>query len=200
MEQFDNMTIRAFLDRVAADSPTLPAGGSATALCSALAAALGGFVARIARKKSGCDPEKSRLSNIVKNLRDIQEAGLKTISRDVDAYGKIMEAVKLPRGKERDDAMESAFIYALGPPMALVENSVKMLRLIFALWESIHPAARADALVAAIMAHACMESGLAIVRANIDCIQDDEQAARYRNILEKLQVEGKSLHCSIQKK
>ncbi len=197
---FENMTMRVFLDRVAADSPTLPAGGCAAALCSALAAALGGFVARISGKKTVDPDEKTQIDAMVDTLRAIQEASLEAISRDVDAYGKIMDAAKLPRGKARDKAMESACITALGPPLKLVEYGVKMLRAIRSMWERIFPAARADAQVAAHLAYACLKSGLAIARANIDCIQDDTLANSYRSTLESFQAEGESLYESIRER
>lgn len=197
---FENMTMRVFLDRVAADSPTLPAGGCAAALCSALAAALGGFVARISGKKAGDGAGKTQISTLVDTLRAIQEASLEAISRDVDAYGRIMDAAKLPKGKARDAAMESACITALGPPLKLVEYGVKMLRAILSMWERIYPSARADARVASHLAYACMESGLAIAHANIDCIQDDTLANSYRSTLESFQAEGESLYESIRER
>ena len=197
---FEKMSMRMFLDRVASDSPTLPAGGCAAALCSALAAALGGFVARISGKKAVDPDEKTQIDAMADTLRAIQEASLEAISRDVDAYGKIMDAAKLPRGRERDKAMESACITALGPPLTLVEYGVKMLRAILSMRERIFPAARADAQVAAHLAYACLESGLAIARANIDCIRDDTLATSYRSTLESYQAEGESLYESIRER
>jgi formiminotetrahydrofolate cyclodeaminase len=197
---FDNMTLKTFLDRVAADVPTLPAGGCAAGLCAALAAALAVFVARLSRKKSRDTDAREQLTVMVETLRAIQEASLEAICRDADAYEKIMAAQKMAKGEERDKALQSACITALAPPMTLVEYGVKVLRLSLSMGDRIYPAARADGLVAAHLAYASLQSGLEIAGANIDCIVDKSLADSYRNTLESFQAEGESLYGSIRQR
>src|SRR5438067_7340356 len=88
-------TLRAFSDDLASDAP-VPGGGSAAAYAGALGAALTAMVARIATKKKP-DPALGEYIAEVDNLRS---DFLRLVDDDSAAYGRVAQAMKLPRSTD----------------------------------------------------------------------------------------------------
>lgn len=149
-----SLSAEALLDRIARDRPLLPAAGSAVALAGATAAALGGFVARIALSHSG--PDSQTLPPLVLRFDEIRGSLCDLITADADACIGFMQA-----GDARDRNR------IIGPPRAMAEYGVELLELCLSLFPCIHPPTKADLSVAAELAKACVDGALRILSDNL---------------------------------
>ncbi len=199
---FKALTIDDFLGRLAREVPTLPGGGCAAALGAGMTAALLEFVARISARRSA-DPETARFfEGMVREMEASRAACLAAMDQDADAYRMIIDALHLdPEASggadRRRRAVASASIMALAPPMAVMEAAIRMLRLARTALPEVYPPARADALAAVHMAHACLAGALAIAEANLPAIDDGETRNRYDGYLRGLREEGEVLRREI---
>jgi formiminotetrahydrofolate cyclodeaminase len=131
------------------------------------------------------------------------------MDHDIQAYERIMEALRMPKTTQeeqarREAALREARIEVLGPPMALAECGLEMLRYSQLLIEGGYQVALADAGVAAEMAHACLCGALWITGANLLDISDTQLVVQQGKILQRLQMEGDDLYrktkCEIKKR
>ena len=98
-----NMTINEFAKIVASDSP-VPGGGSIAALCGALGAALAEMVANLTVTKKKYADSKEEMTDIISKASQLRDKLLNYIEEDSLAYNKVMEAYKLPKRTEEENA------------------------------------------------------------------------------------------------
>lgn len=192
-------TIKDFLEQLAREAPTLPAGGCAVALVGALAAALERFVARLTLRRHSDPDARKRLTGILSRLECLQEKCVEMMDRDVKEYERVLKALQMPKATEdekaeKEAALQKAKVAALSTPMVLAECGLEMLQWSRGLIEEGYQAALADAGVAAEMAHACLWGGLWMARANLLGISDLSFVEQRRKILETLETEGEDLY------
>lgn len=193
--RFKQERIVDFVERIAALTPTIPAGGSAVALCGALAASLGQFVARASHKRQRDPDAQERFQRLVERLDALKLRCLELMDEDAAAYERFMRAVRLPKGTQeeisaRQEALASAAVVAMEPPLALARHGLEILRLALELAETGHPAARADGQAAAEMARACLNGAVRLALAGLSDLRDPSVADRTRALLEELETEG----------
>jgi formiminotetrahydrofolate cyclodeaminase len=195
---FKESSIRVFLDQVARVTPTLPAGGSAVALCGATAAALGQFVARLsAEKKKGS--KKKRFETIAEKLEALRKRCLDLMEEDVRTYEALMKALRMPKiGKSdkvaRESAVTEAKLAALEPPLAMAQCGLEILQLSIELIQHGYPVARADAEAAGELAHACLRGGVFIGRASIRDIPEEALVEGQPFLLEAFHIAGEKAY------
>lgn len=197
--------IRDFLEELARDVPTLPAGGSAVALAGALAAALERFVVRLAQRQLEDPKAGEDLEEFLSRLEWLQEKCAEMMDRDVKEYERVIQVLQMPKATEeeqaqREKALQEANAAALGPPMSLVEYGLEMLRHSSKLIDEGNEVAIADAGVAAEMANACFRGGLWMARANLRGISDLGFVEHHRQLLETLQTEADDWYPKIREK
>jgi len=149
-------TVTAFLDRLAARSPT-PAGGSVAALCTAQAAALVAMVARYCE----ADPLVERAEQLVARSQRLADD-------DEQAFGAVAAAWAIPRDTSPDDqarrsAIDEALLGAAEPQARVVETAIEVLVLI----DQLRPAARAGLSADLVAAGEVARAGCAIARMNV---------------------------------
>ncbi len=133
-EKLQGMTIRAFADETASESPA-PGGGSVAALCGALAASLGTMVANLSSHKRGWDERWEYFSGCAVKGQDIKDELLKLIDEDTAAFNAIMESFNLPKGNEeerkaRSAAIQAATQYAAEVPLRTMHASSQTFELL----------------------------------------------------------------------
>lgn len=194
-DRFKQERIVDFIERIAALTPTIPAGGSAVALCGALAASLGQFVARASHKRDRDPDIRERFQWLVERLDALKLRCLELMDEDAVAYEGFMRAVRLPKGTQeeisaRQEALASAALVAMEPPLELARHGLEILRLALELAEKGHPAARADGQAAAEMARACLKGAVRLAMAGLSDLRDPSVADRTRALLQELEREG----------
>src|SRR5581483_9767234 len=117
-ERLVDLTLREFSDRLASDAP-VPGGGSA---------ALAAMVARIATKKS----DDGSLRDYISEVDHLRSDFLRLVDDDSAAYGRVAEAMKLPRAsddekKARTERMQAALLAASRVPLEIAKTSRRLL-------------------------------------------------------------------------
>ena len=103
------MTLTEFAEETASESPA-PGGGSISAYCGALGAALGTMVANLSSHKRGWDDRWEEFSQwaVMGQLYTQKLLGL--VDEDTNAFNKIMEAFRLPKGTDDEKAARTRAI------------------------------------------------------------------------------------------
>ncbi len=167
----------AFLDSVAAPTPT-PGGGSVSAVVAALGAALARMVAGLARGKNGYESVQSDLVQIEAKASVLQGRLLELAEEDSKAYGKVVEAMKLPKGTDgektsRVEALQAAYQEATRVPLETMEACSEVLELAALAVEKGNRGATTDAAVAILLAEAGLRGASLNARINLASIRDE---------------------------
>lgn len=161
----------SFLERLAAGSAA-PAGGAAAAYSGAMAAALAGMAARLTLDKKKYAEVEARMREIATEADQVRGRLQALISQDEAAYTRVMEAYKLPRHTEAEQAMrqqavQGALRTAMGVQEQVVGRALQALRLLAEVAEHGNANAAADAAAGAAMARAAITAAALNVRANL---------------------------------
>ena len=170
-------SFESFLERIAASTPT-PGGGSASAICGALSAALSRMVANLAVGKPGYEHIQADLSQVDTRGIELQGRFLALASEDADAYDAVVAAMRLPKASDderaaRREAMQSAYQRAAQVPMETIGAALEALEIAALAAERGNRSAITDAGVAALLAEAAMRGAALNVRVNLAAIADE---------------------------
>jgi formiminotetrahydrofolate cyclodeaminase len=167
-----DQTLQEVLSAFAAVIPT-PGGGSACAAASAIGVALLMKAAAVAAV-----PQHT-LAGIEAQLTD-------AIDDDAAAYRDVLAARKQPRDSPTERALRTAAIqgalrHAIDVPLTIMRLSVEALTEVRSLAPRIHRSTVADVAVAATLLRAGFDGARTTVDANLDGLEDANQAASVRN-------------------
>lgn len=182
-----------FLEAVAAGTAS-PGGGSVAALAGSLAAALGGMVARLTIGRKEFSEVEARMQTLAADLDARRAALAADVSRDAEAYQRVMDAFELPRDERelqsRQEATKAAMIVAGQIPLGVARTALQVLNLLEALARDANPNAVTDAGVGAHMARAAIEASALNVLVNGAALRDSETAEAWRAEVEILCAEA----------
>jgi glutamate formiminotransferase / formiminotetrahydrofolate cyclodeaminase len=133
------MTVRGFVEEVGARTST-PGGGSVAALMGSLGAALGAMVGWLTYGRRKYEHLDGTMRKVIPPLAEVQEALLRGIDRDTEAFNDYMEAMGMPKNtpgekEKRAKAMQDGLKKATLVPLETME-------LIDRAWEPITEVAR----------------------------------------------------------
>lgn len=193
-----NLTVKAFTEELASNSPA-PGGGSAAALAASLGSALGSMVFNLTvGKKAYNEYEEETKGSILKALEETntnQAEFLNLMERDAEEFLELMAAFKLPKNteeekSERNKKIEEGYIKALQVPLAVAEKS-------FGIYKHIELAANygnknavSDAGVAALLLQTAIESAVLNVKINLSGIKDEDYKERVQQKCSELISSG----------
>ncbi|HKQ62909.1 MAG TPA: glutamate formimidoyltransferase, partial [Candidatus Polarisedimenticolaceae bacterium] len=154
-------TLTAFADELSTDSPA-PGGGSAAALCGALAAALASMVAALTWSKPRGENSRAGLQPLGVRAQRLKDEFLDAVERDAASFDAVLAARRLPKAteaerQERAAAVERATQLATRVPLGVLERAVEALRLAVEVARAGNPSSVSDAGVAAACALAAAE-------------------------------------------
>jgi len=166
-----------FVDELSLDSPT-PGGGSASALCGALSAALSAMVANLTIGKKGYESVQAELKEAAVKAQAAKDEMLKAVDEDTRAFNRVMEAYRLPGGsedqaREKEAALQRAYVKATRVPLGVLEKTVTLLELARTAALKGNKNSLSDAGVAAVAAEAAAAGARYNVLINLPNIQDD---------------------------
>jgi glutamate formiminotransferase/formiminotetrahydrofolate cyclodeaminase len=189
------LTLSEFADELSLDSPT-PGGGSASALCGALSAALSSMVANLTIGKKGYEAVQAELKEAAVKAQSAKDEMLKAIDEDSLAFNKVMEAFRLPKGTEEQErekqiAIETAYGKATRVPLSVLDKCVSLLELAKSTALKGNKNSLSDAGVAALAAEAAAAGAHYNVLINLPNIRDEvfreDMKRRAQALLEKAQ-------------
>jgi len=132
VSQNSHLTLAELLDAFASSQP-VPGGGSAAALAGAVGASLLIMVAGLPKTRHGTDEERTALTAAAARLRPLREELAALIERDSEAYTSVMNAYRLPKSSDveqaaRHSAIDEAMRAATEAPMATIRACERAMR------------------------------------------------------------------------
>lgn len=191
--RFPLMAVEEFISQIARPVPTLPAGGSASALSGAVAAGLMEFVARVGAQRREDPERREALLDMARQLEKSRIKCLDLMDQDAAAYEKIICALE-KTGNHRKTALTEASIEAIAPLTALAAEMRFLLETHATLSPQLHPPTGPDAEAAAHMAYGAFSASLALARANLSGIADPDGAHRSEKAIDDLQQQGREVY------
>ena len=185
-----NKTLTDFANETASESPA-PGGGSISAYMGAMGSALGTMVANLSSHKRGWDDRCPEFSEWAEKGKYYQEALMKKVDEDTQAFNTIMDAFKMPRGteeekKERKEAIDKATKYATEVPFETMKLCYESMEVMKAMAETGNPNSVTDAGVGALAARSGVMGALLNVKINAADLTDKAFA-------EKILKEGEEI-------
>jgi formiminotetrahydrofolate cyclodeaminase len=181
-----NLTIKEFAELTASKS-AVPGGGSVSALCGGLAAALTEMVANLTIGNKKYPKAELHLCDVPEKAARIRMELLEHIKKDSDAYMQVMNAYKLPKGTKekkdaRADAIQESLKTAATVPMEIASLAYEVLKLSKVVVEHGNKNAVTDGMVSALLARSSALGALMNVKINLGLIKDHDFVA---NMIEK---------------
>ncbi|MBF90168.1 MAG: glutamate formimidoyltransferase [Flavobacteriales bacterium] len=181
-----DMDLVAFANETASESPA-PGGGSISAYCGAMGAALGTMVANLSAHKRGWDDRWEEFSQWAEKGLAYQNELLRLVDEDTNAFNKIMEAFRLPKDSEADkanraEAIQSATKFAIETPFKVMETAYNSMEVMKTMAEIGNPNSVTDAGVGALCGRTSVIGAFLNVKINCNECEDKEFVA---NILSR---------------
>ncbi len=176
------MSVRSFVNELSTDSPA-PGGGSVSALCGALAAALASMVANLSLGKKGFEDKKEPLERIAIRGQELKDKLLAAMDADTRAFDELLAAMRLPKGSpeeqvSRAHAVRQATLKAIQVPLSVLEACPEILDLCLEVAAIGLQASLSDAGVGAQVARAAAAGAYQNVCINLPSLDDQAVAAQ----------------------
>ncbi len=194
-------SVREFVREVDSASPA-PGGGSV----SAVAAAMGNGLLRmlghltIPKKKFKKLDEETQQAfiSIHEKLKNHSNKLLDLTDRDTDAFNDIMHAFKMPKEtdaekKKRTKAIEQATLKAIEVPEGIADTAYEALKTADFIRRHGNQNALSDVGVGALMLYAGLEGACLNIKINLSGLSDDTLKAAYRDKVETLMHDAKTM-------
>jgi len=188
-----DMDLVAFANETAAESPA-PGGGSIAAYVGVLGAALGTMVGNLSANKRGWDHRWEEYSDWAVKGQAYKEKLLFFVDEDTQAYNKILESFRLPKGSDeekmaRSKAIAEATKYAIDTPLAVMQTAYESMAVMHEMSKIGLEASISDAGVGAMCALTAVRGADLNVKINCSGFKDktfvEDRLAKAKVILEK---------------
>jgi formiminotetrahydrofolate cyclodeaminase len=191
MKLLSELPVKEFLLVTAGDDP-VPGGGSVSALCGSLSAALGQMVAQLTiGKKKYADVEET-MKEMAAVFNSYLDEFVRDIDADSDAYDAVFSAYKLPKETEEEKAVRTQKIQeatkiAAEVPLQVAQKACKIMDFIAIVAKTGNQNAVTDACVAMMCARTAVLGALLNVKINLSSIHDTEYVDRLRKEADSLE-------------
>lgn len=192
-----DLKINEFIDKTAGSDP-VPGGGSISALCGTISAALTQMVAQLTIGKKKYVEVEEEMKAIAQKAEGILNELILDIDRDSDAYNMVFDAFKLPKETDeekakRSDAIQEATKHAALVPMEVAKKTFSLLPLIQAVVEKGNQNAITDGCVAMMCARTAVLGALLNVRINLGSLKDEAFVTNLATEAKKMEEEVQSI-------
>ena len=198
MRELLSLSVRAFSNELAADSPA-PGGGSAAALAGALGAGLGTMVAGLTYGKKDWEqlaPDAQQAFRDAHAALSVLRSALEVqVEADTAAFDAFLAARRLPKETNTDKAargaaMAEAAERILAVPLQTAEQCLEVLCHLEIIATAGNRNALSDAGTGAALAMAGLEGALLNVRINLSGVSDPERRVMLAEQAERMALEG----------
>lgn len=197
-----DMSLNNFCDELSTDSPA-PGGGSIAALCSAMSGSLTAMVSNLTIGKKKYKKVWSDAKELALKGQNVKERSLVAIDKDTQAFYDMMDAMRLPKKKEKDKkiratAIQKATKNAIMVPMETLEIALDAVKIAKSISKIGNENAVSDAGVAAITANAAAKSAFLNVKINMGGIEDEDWKNNILQIADKLKAKVDDLALEVE--
>ena len=199
-----DLKITEFIDKTAGSDP-VPGGGSISALCGTISAALTQMVAQLTIGKKKYVEVEEEMKEIAQKAEGILNELILDIDRDSDAYNMVFDAFKLPKETDeekakRSDAIQEATKHAALVPMEVAKKTFSLLPLIQAVVEKGNQNAITDGCVAMMCARTAVLGALLNVRINLGSLKDEAFVTNLATEAKKMEEEVQNIERKVLEK
>jgi glutamate formiminotransferase/formiminotetrahydrofolate cyclodeaminase len=192
-----SMAAARFVDEVSTESPA-PGGGSVAALMGSLGAALATMVANLTVGKKGYEGAWADLAAMAERGQALKDRLARAVDEDTDAFNRVMEAMRLPKGTpeqqaERSRAVEAANKAAADVPLQTARLCLEAIDLADLAARKGNRSSASDAGVAALASRAGAEGAALNVRINLAGIADEAFKASAAEAAAALEADARRL-------
>ena len=189
-EQFLGKTVEQFLNELASKAP-VPGGGSVAALGGALAAGLVTMVCDLTIGKKQYADVEAEIRQFRARAEEVRRGLQRLLQADVEAYGRLAAAYRLPRETDEEQAdryaaVQEATMEATEVPLAIAEAAAEVVDLAGPVAEKGSKLAVSDAGIAAILGEAAVHSALLNVKINLPTLDDEDFVAKVRRRMARI--------------
>jgi glutamate formiminotransferase / formiminotetrahydrofolate cyclodeaminase len=175
-----DLTLVDFANETSSESPA-PGGGSISAYCGVMGVALGTMVANLSAHKRGWDARWEEFSDWAVRGLAYQNKLLGLVDEDTNAFNKIIDAVRMPKGSAdekatRHQAMQDATKYAVEVPLDVARTCLASMEVMKAMAEHGNPNSVTDAGVGGMCARTGVIGATMNARINVGDLDDKEYA------------------------
>lgn len=191
------LVLEKFIEEVESSSPA-PGGGSVSALCGALSNALNVMVCNLTVNKEYSKLNKEELMKIINNSEDRRDKLVNLINEDADAFIKVMEAYKLPKGNDeekfyRKEQIGRAMVLAADVPFKTCKKCLETLEDAIKLLDICNKNCISDVGVAVKLAIAGLEGASMNVKINLSGLNIDI-SRKYKTEIKTILIKANKLN------
>ncbi|TAH42965.1 MAG: glutamate formimidoyltransferase [Bacteroidetes bacterium] len=196
-----NMSLKAFADETASESPA-PGGGSIAAYLGALGVSLATMVANLSSHKKGWDERWEEFSVWAEKGQKLKAELVALVDEDTLAFNGIMDAFGLPKGSEeekaaRNRAIQEATKNAINVPLKVMNAAFASFEIIKAMAVDGNPNSVSDAGVGALCARSAVIGAFLNVKINASGLNDKEYIDEVMKKGEKIMAESIKMEAAI---
>ena len=199
--RLSDLSLRAFVEETASESPA-PGGGSVAAAVGALGAALGTMVANFSAHRRGWDERWEEFSDQAERGKRAHDELTRLIDQDTAAFEALLASYRLPQGSAaqkaaRAEAVQAATRRAIEVPLRVMEVALESMEVIRAMADLGHESSASDAGVGALCARSAVIGAHLNVRINCKGLKDacavDEYLSRGRELQERAEAREREI-------
>ncbi|MEO1434206.1 MAG: glutamate formimidoyltransferase [Bacteroidota bacterium] len=185
-----NMKLDAFANETASESPA-PGGGSISAYVGALGISLGGMVANLSAHRRIWDDRWDEFSAHAEQAQQLKDQLLHLVDEDTNAFNRVMDAFRLPKGSaaektKRSEAIQAATQYAIEVPLQVMKVASACFPLLREMAQNGNPNSVSDAGVGALCTRAAIHGAFLNVQINVGDYKD-------QTFVQQVLAEGEAL-------
>ena len=194
---FAQQSIEAFVQDLNSTKP-MPGGGSAAAVCGAMAAALAGMSAHMTAGKKKYAAAEVKMREIIMAAGVLQQEMLQMAQEDAEMYTLVLQAFKLPKATEeeaavRAKAIEEASKAAVTASLKVTGACVRIMKLAYITVTEGNRMMVTDGSASALLARACQQVAAYNARINLGGINDEAVRTEAERVLERHLSAGQAL-------
>ena len=198
---FAKQQIESFIQDLNSVKP-MPGGGSAAAVCGAMAAALAGMSAHMTAGKKKYTAVEDKMQEIIAETGALQAEMLDMAQEDADMYSLVLQAYKLPNttaeeAEARKQAIEEAGKMAVAASLKVTGACVRIMKLAYTTVTEGNRMMVTDGSASALLARACQQVAAYNARINLRGIKDATAVTEAGQTLERHLSEGDRLQAEV---
>jgi formiminotetrahydrofolate cyclodeaminase len=175
-DQSSDARIESWLAALASGSAA-PGGGAVAALVAAAAAGLVAMTCRVTIGRPAFAAREKILTDVLARADELRTSAAGLMEADSSAYGRVIDALKLPRSTEaerslRQSAIDEALLGAAQVPLETAKIACRVIRLAATIGSGANPNAHADLDAAVVSAQAAFDISIVNIRTNLSAMSE----------------------------